>query len=80
MESTEYLIFGLRGGRCFASGWKQSGKGADRSNARMVSEWVKKGRDIVTLHKDDPEAKRLFDQMWDDATAAHRKAQAATAA
>lgn len=77
MESTDYMIFGLRDGRCVACAWKQAGNGADRENARTVAEWVRKGRDIVTLHRDEPEAKRLFDQMYDDAEAAAKLAQMA---
>ena len=74
MDSTDYLYFGLHEGRCVASGWKQSGKGADRLNAKIISEWIKRGMDVVTLHRDDPAAKIHFDQMWDDANAAAKAA------
>ena len=79
MDFTDYLYFGLRDGRCVASGWKQSGTGADRFNAKMVSGWIKRGLDVVTLHRDDPAAKVHFDQMWDDANAAVVAARAGDA-
>lgn len=68
MESTDFFYFGLSNGRCVASAWKQEGNGAEKCNAETVSNWVKRGMDVVTLHREEPEAKRLFDQMWDDAS------------
>jgi len=67
MELTDIKIFGLQNGRCVASAWKAEGKGADKFNRQTVTEWAKRGYDIVTLHKDDPAAKAYSDQMWQDA-------------
>lgn len=67
-DFTDYLYFGMRDGECRASGWKMVGKGAERRNAKMVADWIKRGMDVVTLHKDAPETRRLFDQMYARAT------------
>jgi hypothetical protein len=66
MEFTETRVFGLRNGVAVASGWKLSGKGADRENRQMVTEWVRKGLDIITLHKDDPLCAFHHQQMFAD--------------
>jgi hypothetical protein len=61
MDFTDHLYVGLRNGQCVAIAWKQEGKGADRWNARCVSEWVGKGLDVQTVHRDD--AGKYWDEL-----------------
>jgi len=59
---TDYLYVGLRDGRCFAMAWKMTDAA---ENARTVREWVKRGLDVQTLHKD--QCRPYWEQMRGDA-------------
>jgi hypothetical protein len=63
VNSTDYLLIGLRDGRCVAIAWKQEGKGSSRFNRETALRWLKWGLDILTVHKSHPDVDRYYDEL-----------------
>jgi hypothetical protein len=72
---TDDMIFALSDGICVGVAWKIGGRNADTENRRTKTEWAKRGFDVLTLHKDHPDAVAYFNQL-----ATHTRARADEAA
>lgn len=63
MANDDYMYFGIKDGVCVAAATKEIGEGSEKRNAKLVSGWVMRGFDIMTLSRGNPQAKVYFDEV-----------------